>query len=63
MIKEAQAIKLEEKIEGGIRLSAINEGEELPTTEVEESSGYDKARAQADKLKGDEPINLEDIPF
>lgn len=30
----------------------------------EEPSGYDKARAKADKLKGtDEPINLDEIPF
>lgn len=62
MIKEAQAIKLEEKIEGGIRLSAINEGEELPT-ELPAESGYEKARAQADKIKGEDEVNLDDIPF
>jgi hypothetical protein len=71
MVEQAQAIKLEDKIEGGIRLSQVNAGQELP--EADSSSGYEQARATARKIDGkedtvvddigDEPINLEDIPF
>ena len=70
MVAEAQKIKLEEAVKNGIRLSAVNEGEELP--EPDEGSGYQKARAVANKIKGeetvvedigDDPIDLGDIPF
>lgn len=71
MVEEAKTIDLESKIDNGIRLSKVNEGEDLPS--VDADSGYEQARATADKIKGiedtvvedigDEPINLEDIPF
>lgn len=49
MVEEAQAIKLEDKIENGVRLSAYSEGEDLPTIQTE--SGYDRAKAIAEQLK------------
>jgi hypothetical protein len=70
MAKEAQGIKLEESIEGGIRLSQINNGAELPDPEGGESSGYQKAKATAAALKGEDvvtdfdpeqPVTIEDM--
>lgn len=79
MVKEAQSIKLEEQIEGGMRLSQYEEDGEL-------DSGYEKAKKTAQAIKdkkdkvvepeegeeiteedlNDEPedsIDLADIPF
>lgn len=84
-IKQCAAIKLEEKIENGDRMS-VYDPKDFETTmsqeEVEnvEGSGLEKARNMAKKIKddnaeeettdepviediGDEPINLDDIPF
>lgn len=82
MVKEAQNLPLEEKVKGD-RMSLYdpnaarepnkaaeqgNDGEPLP----EEPSGYDTAKAEAEKHRkddvviediGEEPINLDDIPF
>ncbi len=61
-IKECQAIDLDTKIENGQRMSFYK---------PEEQTGYEKAKEVAANLKqdvviedvGDEPINLDDIPF
>jgi hypothetical protein len=75
MIKEAASIKLEDVIRGGIRLSAVNEGEDVPGAEGDDenheprSLGNEYRERQATKQDvviediGDEPINLDDIPF
>lgn len=67
-IRECQNIDLEERIPDGQRMSFYN---------PEETSGYDKARLQHDRIKehtpgvadsgdynnlGDEPVNYDDIP-
>lgn len=67
-VEEAQAIDLDELIEGGQRMTYYK-----PT-----ESGYDKAKKKADSIKhkpedededivvediGDEPMNIDDIPF
>lgn len=77
-IKEAAKLELEKIIEWGIRLSEINEGKEMPVNQnakvdEDEGEGYAKAKATARKIDGkedvviedigDEPINLDDIPF
>lgn len=72
MIAEAAAIKLEEVIKDGIRLSRINDGEEIPE-EDDGQSGYEKAKATAAKIKQgedvvvdvnpEEEIDLSEIPF
>lgn len=51
MVEEATNIKLEDKIDGGVRLSAYNEGYDLPIVQLEETSGYQKAKAVAEELK------------
>lgn len=67
-IKESQAINLDEKVKDGQRMSLYT---------PEKKSGYEQAKAVADKLGGkveaeeevpiedigDDPINLDDIPF
>lgn len=64
-IKEAQAINLDEKIKDGERMSFY---------EPDKKSGYDEAKEAREKLGeqtpdevvtdiGDEPIDLNDIPF
>lgn len=72
MIKEAQAVNLEDVIQDKRgRLSAYSEGD---GEEVSEGSGYEKAKATAHKIKdkeddvviediGDGEIDLDDIPF
>lgn len=49
MVKEARTINLDEKIEGGSRLSAYEE------SDGEEVSGYEKAKATAARLREDMP--------
>lgn len=60
-IKEAQAIDLDEKIEGGSRMSLydpkdFNKPEEKPTP------AENDAEVEIEDI-GDEPVNLDDIPF
>lgn len=72
MIKQAQAIKLEDALkENKGRLSELSKEDELPVTQIEES-GYEKAKATASKIKqedividvdSDEEISLDTIPF
>lgn len=62
MVKEAQAIKLEEKVKG----------DRMSIYKPQKPTGYEQAKAVAEGLGanvedeadlGDEPINLNDIPF
>jgi hypothetical protein len=61
-IRECQEIKLEEIIKDGQRASFYEPPEKTAT------SGYDAAKAKRNELSGDtdpgdDPINLDDIPF
>jgi len=68
MLKEAQGVVLEDLLtDNRGRMSRYNE-----TIDADQTSGYDKAKKAAKNLKkpdvvidemGDEPINLNDIPF
>ena len=76
-IAEAKKIDLTAKLPGGIRLSKFIEGdrpEAQGDEPAEETSGYEQAKAQADRIRGgndvpledindDEPIDLSEIPF
>jgi len=56
-VREAARIKLDEKIDNGIRLSKVNEGAKIPGAVEDEDVGLD------DTDHSDDPINLDDIPF
>lgn len=56
-IRKAAAINLDEKVQNGIRLSEVNKGKRVPGKEEDDDIGI------PDDMPGDEPINLDDIPF
>lgn len=57
MQREADLIDLDEKIEGGVRLSEVNEGD------TDNLTGYEKAKATANKIKGQtDEFSDADIP-
>lgn len=58
-IREAARIKLDEKIQDGVRLSAVNKGAKVPGSEPDEIGIPDEYT----NLPADQPINLDDIPF
>lgn len=52
MVEEAKQINLDDKIEYGIRLSASNSGEPIPSNpDAEEGPGYAKAKSVAESIK------------
>lgn len=57
-IKECAGLKLDEIIKGGVRMSDVNEGTPIPEQESDVKKKVDEVFEN-----GDEPINLEDIPF
>lgn len=75
-VEEAARIDLEERVNGGIRMSKFNQGErpvapegmETEAKSLEMSPGYEKAKAVADKLKHgnidvDDTFDISDVPF
>lgn len=60
-IKEAAKLNLEDIIKGGVRMSAINDGEEMLTADEPDTNDV-VANTVAD-VDENEPINLDDIPF
>lgn len=57
-IKEAANLKLDDIIKNGVRMSKVNEGEEVPSPDdrqIEEDEVHE--------VNENEPVNLDDIPF
>lgn len=57
LIKEAAEINLDAVIKNGVRLSEVNNGKKVPSSDIE------PGQSDEDYPESDEPTNPEDIPF